>query len=377
MNKYKMISICSLTIACVLMLSILLPVKTIANDKESIELSMHYENAQVTANIEVNSDVYSGVVCKYLIIDDILTSDDILAQTRENGTTISLDKSEDDKYTAVIPSVDKRYVVIYVSIGNCSLCDYIDCKPGESSKKETSNEQISESSDESHKIDVVGEGENGQIAEATTDNKNEQQIAEESTTQEQAAEENKQEVTEQPVENKTEQPVENKTEQPVENKTEQPVENKTEQVVKNDTQQQEKKEEKIVVDNTQQTQQSEIQIIGEVASNKEEINKSQDSNNDTQTTTQTSTKAPTTNSKSYDKDSIDVSNKNNNTTNTSSGNKNTIDTTDFEEIEKVISTSTADGNMPQTGEDDSPKIIGIVVFSVISVVSFYKYKTTK
>ena len=111
MNKYKMISICSLTIACVLMLSILLPIRTVANEKESIEISMHYENAEVTANIVVNSDVYTGIVCKYLITDDVLTSEDILADTRDTGTTINLDKSEDDKYTAAVPNVDKRNVV--------------------------------------------------------------------------------------------------------------------------------------------------------------------------------------------------------------------------------------------------------------------------
>ncbi|MBR3605647.1 MAG: hypothetical protein IKL52_06430, partial [Candidatus Gastranaerophilales bacterium] len=59
------------------------------------------------------------------------------------------------------------------------------------------------------------------------------------------------------------------------------------------------------------------------------------------------------------------------------GDKDSVDTTDFEEIEKVISTSTVDVNMPQTGEDDFIKILGIFVFSAISIVSFYKYKKTK
>lgn len=160
MNKYKMISICSLTIACVLMLSILLPNRANANDKESLELNMHYENSQVTANITVNSDVYTGVICKYIMIDDVYKSDDLLAQTRDNGTTINLDKSENDKYETIIQNVTKRYVVIYVSIGNCSLCDYIDCQQGKVNDNNSS--QTENKSDEEHKISVEGEGTNGQ-----------------------------------------------------------------------------------------------------------------------------------------------------------------------------------------------------------------------
>ena len=30
--------------------------------------------------------------------------------------------------------------------------------------------------------------------------------------------------------------------------------------------------------------------------------------------------------------------------------------------------------MPQTGENDTAKIAGIIVFSIIGMVSFYKYK---
>ena len=211
MNKYKMISICSLTIACLLVLSILLPVKTVANEKESIELSMHYENAEVTANIVVNSDVYTSIVCKYLVTDDVLTSEDILAQTRDTGATINLDKSEDDKYTATVKDVNKRYVVFYISIGNCSLCDYIDCEPGKDSN-ESKNEEQPDSSDEGHDMSVTGVGENGQEVEATTDNKPEEKPAEEPKQEEQPVEEPKQE---QPVEEpKQEQPVE----QPTENK---------------------------------------------------------------------------------------------------------------------------------------------------------------
>ena len=46
----------------------------------------------------------------------------------------------------------------------------------------------------------------------------------------------------------------------------------------------------------------------------------------------------------------------------------------FQEIQSVEKTATANTGMPQTGENDSLKIMGIVVFSIISIVSFYKYK---
>ena len=78
-----------------------------------------------------------------------------------------------------------------------------------------------------------------------------------------------------------------------------------------------------------------------------------------------------------DKDSLDVSNKDNKNKAPTSGNNGTVDTSDFNEIERVITTSTSDDKMPQTGENDFAKILGIVVFSTISVLSFYKYKTTK
>ena len=94
MNKYKMISICSFIIVCVLLVSMLLPIKTIAEDKESLELNMHYEDSKVTAEITVNSDIYTGIVCKYLMVDDVLKSDNILAQTKESGITINMDKNK-------------------------------------------------------------------------------------------------------------------------------------------------------------------------------------------------------------------------------------------------------------------------------------------
>ena len=366
MNKYKMISICSLTIACVLMLSILLPSKTIANDKESIELSMHYENSQVTANITVNSDIYTGIVCKYFMIDDVLKCDDILAQTRENGISINLDKSEDDKYTAVIPNVNKRYVVIFVSIGNCSLCDYIDCEPNKLQNKDGKPEAQTE--DSPHNISVVGEGENGQTVVAQTDNKQQQQ-------------ENKDKDSKQ-VEGKKEENI------PKGDENVQPaVENTQNQNNKEENNQNQNGESKIVVDNSNQNE-SEFQTIEELVS-AGAAEKTQTASNEDQSITTNLNTQLNTNSKdvidvtAYDKSNVNVSKKDEVVTNRNqspsrnTGDKDSVDTTDFEEIEKVISTSTVDVNMPQTGEDDFIKILGIFVFSAISIVSFYKYKKTK
>lgn len=360
MNKYKMISICSLTIACVLMLSILLPIRTVANEKESIEISMHYENAEVTANITVNSDVYTGIVCKYLITDDVLTSDDILAQTRDSGSTINLDKSEDDKYTAVVPNVDKRYVVFYVSIGNCSLCDYIDCNPGKSDTNNGNTNQEN-NSDEGHKMTVEGEGENGQVVENTTDNKNE------------PVEENK--PVEEPQETQPQEKVEEQTQEPAQDT---PVEEKQPEakpVEQENNQVSENQKDQLVVDNNKEPESNNFQTIEEVPTVSNENNNKQNNNNDNNV-------APSSNgtaSQSTTSSSNNVSNSNysNNANKVSNGDKDSIDTSDFEEIEKVASTSTADDTMPQTGENDFGTILGIIVFSTISAVSFYKYKTTK
>lgn len=356
MNKYKMISICSLTIACILMLSILLPVRTVANEKESIELSMHYENAEVTANIVVNSEVYTSVVCKYIITDDVYTSEDILAQTRDTGATISLDKSDDDKYTATIKDVNKRFVVIYVSIGNCSLCDYIDCDPGKSSNEDKNEEQPA-TSDETHNMSVVGEGENGQVVEKTTDNTPEQTVTEQPAPEQQPENQEPAEEPKQEDNNQTpaEQPTENVSEQPVEENN-QPAENKNEQ---------------IVVNNNNEQQSNDFQAIEEIPStNNGNENVQNNNQNNVQNNEPVKTQEPVKNN------DVNVA-KNNTKPVVSNGDKDSIDTSDFEEIEKVVSTSTADDDMPQTGEDDFAKIFGIVVFSCISAFSFYKYKTTK
>ena len=251
MNKYKMISICSFIIVCVLLVSMLLPIKTIAEDKESLELNMHYEDSKVTAEITVNSDIYTGIVCKYLMVDDVLKSDNILAQTKESGITINMDKNENNIYKTVIPNVTKRYVVIYVSIGNCSLCDFIDCQPNQNQ-----NEQSNQ--------------------------------------------------------NQNEQPNQNQNEQ--QNQNVEPKQNQNEQ------------------------------------KNNGNVNNNNSSNINNNT-------SDNSNVKVIDKDNIDTS--------------------DFQEIEKVVKSTTSDGNMPQTGEDDFAKILGIVVFSILSIFSFYKYEKTK
>lgn len=366
MNKYKMISICSLTIACVLMLSILLPGTTIANDKESIDLSMHYENSQVTANIVVNSDVYTGIVCKYFVVDDVLKYDDILTQTRENGTTINLDKSEDDKYTAVIPDVNKRYVVVYVSIGNCSLCDYLDCKPNKNIDE--NNKQETKIDNSNHGMSVTGEGENGQTVVAET--KNEQTLQSE----------NKGENNNTVVEEKVEQNVQKNDINAQEVSTE--VTQNNEKSKETTSNQNGNESEKIVVNNTVESE-KDFQTIEELVTSGAAEKTENVNTTETIQTNQNTQSKESIDITNYNKDDTNVLKTNSSVTNrgqstsVSTGDKDAIDTTNFEEIEKVISTSTVNGNMPQTGEDDFVKIIGIIVFSAISMISFFKYKKTK
>ena len=395
MNKYKIISICSLTIVCVLIMSLLLPIKTIANDKESLEMEMHYAESKVTLDIVVNSDVYTGVVCKYLMLDDVLVEEDLVTKTKEKGTTINLDKTENDKYNTTIKDVNKRYVVIYVSIGNCSLCDYIDCQPstGEN-KQENQTEQPVENKQENkteQPTENKQENKTEQPAENKQENKTEQPTENKQENKTEQPAENKQEnKTEQPAENKqenkTEQPAENKqenkTEQPAENKqenkTEQPAENKQENKTEQPTEnKQENKTEQPTnnnqtTNNTQQTNKSTNQ------SNSNGINLN-NYNKNTNTSTNGNSNMPV----NGDKDSINVNNPVSgdkdsiNVNKSASGDIDSIDTSDFQEIEKTITTSTADGDMPKTGEDDFIKILGIVVFSALSIISFYKYQKTK
>ena len=273
MNKYKMITICSLSIVCILILSLLLPLTTSANDEESIELKLHYEKSSVTVNIAVNSEIYTGVVCKYIEVDNILEYDDLSYQTKENGKTLNLNKLENDNYTTTIENVSKRYIVVYASIGNCSLCDYIDCK---------SNSQSTEQTETPKQDDEQAKNEN-------------------TTTEPETPSQN---------ENKTTEPTTPSQNENTATKTETPSQN-----------------------------------TSSGTSNKNE----QTSNG----TVKNNTETP----KVVDKDSI-----------------NTDDFEEIQSIDKTKTASTSEANMPQTGENDTAKITGIIVFSIIGMVSFYKYK---
>lgn len=279
MNKYKMITICSLSIVCILILSLLLPLTTSANDKESMELDLHYEKSSVTVRISVNSQIYTGVVCKYIEVDNILEYDDLSYQTKENGKTLNLNKQENDNYITTIENVSKRYIVVYASIGNCSLCDYIDCQ--KSSDKQSTEQTETPKKDE---------GEDTKQPEQPAQSENN------TTTQ-----------PEQPVQSEN-----NTTTQP-----EQPAQSENNTTNKKDS----------------------------ATTTKKQTKQKESSKNSTET------------AKVVDKDSIN--------------------TDDFEEIKSIDTTktaSTSDSNMPQTGENDTAKFVGIIVFSIIGIISFYKYK---
>ena len=299
MNKYKMITICSLSIVCILILSLLLPLTTSANDEESIELKLHYEKSSVTVNIAVNSEIYTGVVCKYIEVDNILEYDDLSYQTKENGKTLNLNKLENDNYTTTIENVSKRYIVVYASIGNCSLCDYIDCK---------SNSQSTEQTETPKQNDGQAKNENT-TTEPETPSQNENTTTEPETP---SQDENTTTEPETPSQN------ENTTTEP-----EIPSQN----------------------ENTATKPELPSQNISSGTSEKNE----QTSNG----TVKNNTETP----KVVDKDSI-----------------NTDDFEEIQSIDKTKTASTSEANMPQTGENDTAKITGIIVFSIIGMVSFYKYK---
>ncbi len=318
MNKYKISAMCSLSIVIILIMSIIIPMKSNANEEEELELNMHYENSEVTAEISVNSDVYTGLVCKYLILDDILKSDDLVEQTKKSGTTVNIDKNESNLYTTKIPNVTKRYVVIYVSIGNCSICDYIDCQP--SKQKEEPKEENAVNEEPSKEEPKKEE----QPAKQEEPKKEEQQPAK----QEEPKKEEQQPAKQEEPKREEQQPA--KQEEP-KKEEQQPAK-----------QEEPKKEEQ------QPAKQEEPKKENQQPAKVEETNKNSSSTKETSSSKQP---APVIN-------------------------KETIDTTGFQEIEKSVST-TAVGNMPKTGEDDGIKILGIVIFSTIAVISLYKYKTTK
>mgnify|MGYP000640153851 CR=1 FL=1 len=310
MNKYKMITICSLSIVCILILSLLLPLTTSANDEESIELKLHYEKSSVTVNIAVNSEIYTGVVCKYIEVDNILEYDDLSYQTKENGKTLNLNKLENDNYTTTIENVSKRYIVVYASIGNCSLCDYIDCK---------SDSQSTEQTETPKQNDGQAKNENT-TTEPETPSQNEN-----TTTEPETPSQNENTTTgpEIPSQN------ENTATEP-----ETPSQN----------------------ENT--TTEPEVPSQNEDTATKPET-PSQDTSSETtnKKTSNRTVKNNTETPKVVDKDSI-----------------NTDDFEEIQSIDKTKTTSTSEANMPQTGENDTAKIAGIIVFSIIGMVSFYKYK---
>lgn len=385
MNKYKMIAICSLSIVCILILSLLLPLTTSANDKESIELKMHYENSKVTVNIVVNSEVYTGVVCKYIEVDNVLTADNLSEQTQKTGTTLNLNKTENDNYNTTIENVSKRYVVIYVSIGNCDICDYIDCNLNNS--EETHNKDSEES--------------NQEVEEKDTNNQN-------TETEENAQNQNTE--TEKNDMNNKNQNSQNNEDNEIENKDNNET-NSQNNANNNNDNSNKSEENKIVVENNNAVENTEeFQTIDEdITTTKTEPStqtidapekdKNENKENEPQTTNQKETqtqaqaqtqssiiqsdenKKQTTNKpasqinlQNSDKDTINIAGDNS----INDNNKDNINTDGFEEIKSVDKTiSTADTKMPQTGENDSIKIIGIVIFSIISVLSFYKYKKTK
>ena len=323
MNKYKMITICSLSIVCILILSLLLPLTTSANDEESIELKLHYEKSSVTVNIAVNSEIYTGVVCKYIEVDNILEYDDLSYQTKENGKTLNLNKLENDNYTTTIENVSKRYIVVYASIGNCSLCDYIDCK---------SNSQSTEQTETPKQNDGQAKNENT-TTEPETPSQNENTTIEPETP---SQNENTTTEPETPSQN------ENTTTEP-----ETPSQNENTTT-----------EPETPSQNENTTTEPEVPSQNEDTATKPET-PSQDTSSETtnKKTSNRTVKNNTETPKVVDKDSI-----------------NTDDFEEIQSIDKTKTASTSEANMPQTGENDTAKITGIIVFSIIGMVSFYKYK---
>ena len=323
MNKYKMITICSLSIVCMLILSLLLPLTTSANDEESIELKLHYEKSSVTVNIAVNSEIYTGVVCKYIEVDNILEYDDLSYQTKENGKTLNLNKLENDNYTTTIENVSKRYIVVYASIGNCSLCDYIDCKSNSKSTEQTETPKQND----------------GQAKNENTTTEPETPSQDENTTTEPETPSQNENTTTEP---ETPSQNENTTTEP-----ETPSQNENTTT-----------EPETPSQNENTTTELEVPSQNEDTATKPET-PSQDTSSETtnKKTSNRTVKNNTETPKVVDKDSI-----------------NTDDFEEIQSIDKTKTASTSEANMPQTGENDTAKIAGIIVFSIIGMVSFYKYK---
>ena len=336
MNRYKMITICSLSIVCMLILSLLLPLTTSANDEESIELKLHYEKSSVTVNIAVNSEIYTGVVCKYIEVDNILEYDDLSYQTKENGKTLNLNKLENDNYTTTIENVSKRYIVVYASIGNCSLCDYIDCKSDSQSTEQT--ETPKQNDGQAKNENTTTEPETPSQNENTTTEPETPSQNENTTTEPETPSQNENTTTE------PETPSQN------ENTTTGPeIPSQNENTAT---------EPETPSQNENTTTEPEVPSQNEDTATKPET-PSQDTSSETtnKKTSNRTVKNNTETPKVVDKDSI-----------------NTDDFEEIQSIDKTKTASTSEANMPQTGENDTAKIAGIIVFSIIGMVSFYKYK---
>lgn len=399
MNKYKMTTICSLSIVCILILSLLLPLTTSANDKESLELNMHYEKSNVTVDIVVNSEVYTGVVCKYIEVDDVLTYDDLSIQTQKNGTTLNLNKADGDKYNTTIENVSKRYVVIYVSIGNCEICDYIDCKLSDSG--ETSNDSQAQTSNTTDISDDSQEdvGNPQEETNNSQDNKKEnnekesiKQTQQGTTDSEDTANKEKEEIASNKGTTITNTESDNNSGTTTSDSNDEIiVESKENKGTVDEFQTIEDvsatNKETVNSSNNQSNNNSKTSATQSNTNNQESTSKGTSSNEinkntqDTKTNTNVSKNTNTNTNKETKQSTASSSNKGSTTSNslnnTTSVDKDNIDTDGFQEIESIDKSSTADSKMPQTGEDDAIKIVGIVIFSVISVVSFYKYKKTK
>ena len=327
MNKYKMITICSLSIVCILILSLLLPLTTSANDEESIELKLHYEKSSVTVNIAVNSEIYTGVVCKYIEVDNILEYDDLSYQTKENGKTLNLNKLENDNYTTTIENVSKRYIVVYASIGNCSLCDYIDCKSDSQSTEQT--ETPKQNDGQAKNENTTTEPETPSQNENTTTEPETPSQNENTTTEPETPSQNENTTTE------PETPSQN------ENTTTGPeIPSQNENTAT---------EPETPSQNENTTTEPEVPSQNEDTATKPET-PSQDTSSETtnKKTSNRTVKNNTETPKVVDKDSI-----------------NTDDFEEIQSIDKTKTASTSEANMPQTGENYTSKIAGIIVFAIV------------
>lgn len=296
MNTYKMITICSLSIVFILILSLLLPLTTKANDKEKVELNLNYADSKVIANIIVNSESYSGVICKYIAVDNILEYDNLEEKTKDEGTNLNVSKSEENKYNATIQNINKRYIVVYVSIGDYSICDYIDCNTEKSENSNNLEKQESNTNIKNENINqIVNEVEEKDVNMQTVNNANgvlnNKTIANTES-------------------NKT---ITNTDSNETIANTES---NKSENIVQSDN--------NIIINNSN----SALKIFNNNKRIEEDLNSFEEIK--------------------------------------------TINT-----VKKANTTTTVKSKMPQTGENDTIKIMGIIIFSIIGVLSYYKYKTTK